>query len=308
LDSILNQSNEINIQIAVSDNASIDGTRDLVEQYSKVYKNIVYYRWDSNKGADLNYLKSVEIATGEYCWLMGSDDLIPEGAIDKVLDFIDDADIYLVDRIEASIKLEYLNQLNWLEVNEKDCVFNFSNNSELIRYFSSCKRLGGLFSYLSSVIVRRKVWNNYPCNQKYIGTLYSHAYILLCIIFNGGKLIYIREPLVVSRGGNDSFLSLHWMQRTLIDLNGYHQLGLDLIDDRGLRELFWSVMKNELSSISVIKTLAVSGFGSWDEYKSLALETYKIPSRVLFLAEILYPFLRTAYIIKNFIKNLIKIN
>ncbi len=30
-----------------------------------------YFRWDSNKGADRNFLKVVEIASGEYCWLMG---------------------------------------------------------------------------------------------------------------------------------------------------------------------------------------------------------------------------------------------
>ena len=204
----------------------------------------------------------------------------------------------MFDRIEADINLKYLKVCKWLEVNEKPNEFNFLEQSELIRYISSCRRLGGLFSYLSSIIVKKDTWDQFPCEQKYIGTLYSHAYVLLNIVFNGGRLRYIQEPLVVSRGGNDSFLSLHWMQRTLIDLSGYHSLGNDLIVDKEVKDQFWSIMRYELPNKSIYKTLAASGFANWPEYKELAINIYKIPKKTLFIAEIIYPILRSIYLLK----------
>jgi abequosyltransferase len=304
LDSILVQSDPKIIEIVISDNASTDDTDNLVNKYIEENSNIVYYKWPENNGADKNFLKAIEISSGEYCWLMGSDDLLDGGAIAQILLTIDSEDIYLVDRKEVDINLRPMHSTSWLENVGNSCYFDFSKQTEIIRYFRSCKRLGGLFSFISSIIVKRDSWNKYPCDSKFIGSLYSHAFILLNILFGGGTLRHIAKPLVISRNGNDSFITHHWMQRTLIDLNGYHSLGVNLIGDQEVRELFWSVMKNELSGISVIKTLAVSGFGSWGEYKSLALETYKIPARILFLAEILYPFIRTVYIIKNLIKKI----
>ena len=81
LDSIISQADPDEVQIAISDNASSDQTKELVENIRLSYPNIAYFRWGENMGADRNYLKAVEISNGDYCWLMGSDDLIPSGAI-----------------------------------------------------------------------------------------------------------------------------------------------------------------------------------------------------------------------------------
>lgn len=301
LESIALQANPEVVQIVVSDNASSDRTEELVAGLRSSYPNIVYFRWPNNMGADRNYLKSVEVADGDYCWLMGSDDYVPKEAIGKVLASLKDADIYLVGRTEANFHLQKLQDRIWLDGKEPDQIFDFSSKAEIIRYFESCRSLGGVFSYLSSLIVKRSSWNASRCDEKFIGTLYSHVAILLQIVMKGGVLSYIREPLVISRGGNDAFLT-DWIKRGLIDLRGYQQLGEILIDDHEIRDAFWGVMKYQHTPINIIKMKAMSGWLDWPEYKRLAQNIFSIPRYATLLAEVLYPISRFAFIVKRFFK------
>lgn len=304
LNSIIEQANPADVQIAISDNASSDKTMELVDEFKKKYSNIVYFQWPKNMGADRNYLKAVEIANGDYCWLMGSDDYVPAEAIKKVLARLKDADIYIIGRTEANFHLEKLQDRCWLDETESDQDFNFSSKAEVIRYFNACRRLGGIFSYLSSIIVKRESWVRFPCEENFIGTLYAHVYILLSMVMNGCTLSYVKEPLIVSRAGNDSFLT-DWVRRGLIDLRGYHQLGEVLIPDAEVRGAFWGVMRYEHTPINILKSKAMSGWKDWPEYKRLAHDIYLIPRWVSHLAEILYPPARLAFLVKRHYKNML---
>ena len=71
LDSIVAQWDD-DLEITVADNASEDDTERLVESYRQRYGSVRYFRWGANQGADRNYLKSVELAAGRYCWAVVS--------------------------------------------------------------------------------------------------------------------------------------------------------------------------------------------------------------------------------------------
>lgn len=301
LASIVLQADPEMVQIAVSDNASTDQTEQLVNEVREKFPNIAYHKWPNNMGADKNYLKAVEIADGEYCWLMGSDDYVPEGAVGRILSLLGDEDIYLFGRTEASLRLERMRNCYWLDESEPSQKFRFSSRSEIIRYFNACRRLGGLFSYLSSIVVKKSSWERINFDEIFIGTLYSHAFILLAIVQSQATLSYIKEPLIISRAGNDSFLT-DWVRRGLIDLKGYHQLGTRLIPDMEVRRAFWAVMRHEHAPINAIKSLAASGWKDWAEYKKFAHGIYLVPRWVTFVAEVAYPFSRLAYRIKRLYK------
>ena len=62
------------VELIVSDNASSDGTRDIVESYVKKDRRIRYERQSANIGANLNYSHVTKRAVGEYFkWASSSD-------------------------------------------------------------------------------------------------------------------------------------------------------------------------------------------------------------------------------------------
>jgi abequosyltransferase len=225
LDSIICQSDD-SIEIVVSDNASADGTEEVVRNARLRFKNIIYYRWPHNMGADLNYLKSVELATGEFCWFLGSDDLIKNNAVKRILDEIrGNNDIYLCSEYLCDLKLKAYAIHFLLPKNIPDMVFNLSERNQLLQYFHLAQSHSALFGYLSSIIFKRAKWNSIIYNDSYTGTLYSHMFMLYSFIEKGCLLKYIKEPLVYWRSGNDSFGGAGKIQsRYMIDINGFKRI------------------------------------------------------------------------------------
>lgn len=74
------------VELVVSNNASTDGTADYLRSIDD--PRLRWWTNDENIGGDRNFLKCVEEAKGEYVWLFGDDDLLPEGSVTRVLDFL----------------------------------------------------------------------------------------------------------------------------------------------------------------------------------------------------------------------------
>jgi len=77
------------IEIVVADNASSDNTADIVKQTPLP---IVYGRKNSTVGFARNVLfATAELASGEFVWVLGDDDLVLPGGVTRVLDSINKA-------------------------------------------------------------------------------------------------------------------------------------------------------------------------------------------------------------------------
>jgi glycosyltransferase involved in cell wall biosynthesis len=77
------------IEVCISDNASQDGTAEIVAGLAaRASCPVRYRRLPQDLGLVANLLSAVELAQGEYCWLMGSDDLPQEGALGRALERI----------------------------------------------------------------------------------------------------------------------------------------------------------------------------------------------------------------------------
>ena len=86
LPSILDQADEGVVEVVVSDNASTDDTAE----YLRTINHPCFSWWtnEENIGGDRNFLKCVAEARGEYVWLFGDDDIMPAGAVSRVVDFL----------------------------------------------------------------------------------------------------------------------------------------------------------------------------------------------------------------------------
>jgi len=75
------------VEICISDNASRDGTDEVVERFRSEYPDlqVVYSRNERDLGVGRNIMRAAELASGEWCWFFGSDDQVAEGGVERVL-------------------------------------------------------------------------------------------------------------------------------------------------------------------------------------------------------------------------------
>lgn len=261
LDSILSQPEASKVEIAISDNASTDNTDELIKAYQEKHVNIVYLKLAENLGPDRNYFKAVEISSGEYAWLMGSDDKLADGSLAQVLHEIESGkDIYLQDRIECDINMNVIKRRSWWRSGTKEN-WDFSVDN-LEDYFSTCTSLGGVFSFLSSIVVKKSKWNNYHPPEPYFETAYSHVYTLLSILKNQGTMKLLNSGAVLSRGGNDHFAAEGLCKRRLIDFLGYTALSKDLK---------FNALSNILRSEHSVKSVSAMFLGCTSNAKVFSL-------------------------------------
>lgn len=269
LNNIKDESITSSLEVCVSDNASTDDTEEMVLKWMKKNNiNIKYSKNSHNEGADNNFLKSVAMAEGDYCWLFGSDDLFAHNAIEKVLAEINisGSDIYLFNRVNCDIDMNPIKVRKWFsdEISTKE--FDFKKSDDLIEYLKGADSLGAIFSYLSSIVFKRKLWRSQEFDSSYIGTGYSHVYYLMSMVSSGCKLYYLDEALVLNRGGNDSFLSDGKANRALIDLYGYSKIADDIFKGTDFYMPFLDVLtKKERKQFKTIMFLRYySNSSDWE--------------------------------------------
>ena len=254
LDCILNQLKDIEddvVEICVSDNSSTDNTQSMILEYQQKYNNITYFRWDKNMGADMNYLKVVEIAHGKYCWFFGSDDLMADGAIKKMLEEIKEkCDIYLCNRYECDINMNVFGKTDFFYKNIPSKIFKFSDTVSRIKYLKCVKGLGGVFSYLSAIVFKKEQWDSIKYDTSFTGTAYAHSYILLSIINKNNTTFKISdEYLVMNRNENDSFLINGYVNRIKLDFDGYKKLFTVVFkDNKKIADYYKIILRKYYSS------------------------------------------------------------
>ena len=215
------------IEICISDNASTDETCDIVKDWQQRLPsmNISYQVNTENLGADKNYLKSIEMANGKYCWFFGSDDKFLPNAIDTMLN-----------------SLNTIPEETLIIPNQKCYNFDFTQtvfcnahpyfqmkSNQLCRTIDAFTDFNPLaLGFLSILCFPRSRWNDALKDKRYtdfIGSAYVHMYILLSMIQKGLPVLFLSEKIVGWRAGNDFFLSeLKEFGRIKIDIIGYSDI------------------------------------------------------------------------------------
>jgi len=73
------------VEVLVSDNASGDHTRAVVESFRATIPNLRYHRHEQNLGSNQNFLSCMALATGRYVWLIGDDDQLAPGSVARLV-------------------------------------------------------------------------------------------------------------------------------------------------------------------------------------------------------------------------------
>jgi abequosyltransferase len=258
----------MDVEICVSDNASKDDTQAVISRYQTSHP-IVYYRWPENMGADRNFLKCVEIASGDYCWLMGSDDYVEPGAIRYLIDFLQNHQVVGLSVNRKAYTVD-LSRQTWEKpiVNlQQDYVFKSADEAYCY--------LGMYYGYISGQVIKRSIWNKVIAKeniQKYFNA-YVHIFIIGKMLFEG-QWAYIKYSCVRWRGDNDSFMSEGRLRRIRIDLYGYEPIVRDLFGNNS------RVYKRHLTQVATYPVwygvLSLKQTATASESAKIFIETLKI--------------------------------
>ncbi len=94
LNSVISQVEQNNlsstVEIIVSDNCSDDGTQEYMTGLCREKHYIKYSRNEKNIGVVKNIIKLFELTNGKYWMFYGDDDILPEGALIKVINVLND--------------------------------------------------------------------------------------------------------------------------------------------------------------------------------------------------------------------------
>jgi glycosyltransferase involved in cell wall biosynthesis len=177
---------EDKVEVVVSDNASTDATQDLVARYRDTLP-LRYFRNEENVGAERNFLRAVEAARGEYCWLFGDDERLSAGALQRVVGILEGQhpDLLIVNDQTTPYVSEDV---------------SFDSFGDFVRHFVRHDVRVVLWSTLISFNIFRKAgWDGVRDKERFLPSRYLHSCTIAEAWFERGKVLLKREPLVIVR-------------------------------------------------------------------------------------------------------------
>lgn len=268
------------LEICISDNHSPDDTEQAVAAFKATSPvRIVYKKQVQNLGPDMNFLDVVNMSSGKYCWYMGDDDRMREGAISLVLAAISQPNpalIYNGSRIDCDINLQPLRYDNFYNERLTKKSFDLSSDADLVAYFDACRALGGVFSYLSSLIFAKSAWDKVQYDDRATGLCYAHVFMMLSIVMRKeGRLQVFTEALVESRNNDEIIRNYGRVKRFLWDIDGY-KLFTELIFPKkdAVHNAFVKVMQRVHNWHTLLNVRSMTTIEQWNDI-AIKLKTFK---------------------------------
>lgn len=209
LESVIGQRSE-EVEILVSDNASSDETEVMMRKYSKE-KNIRYYRNSENLGMDRNFLNCLQKARGEYVHLLSDDDILLPGAIKKILSLIDKEkpDYINLNSFTYSTQIFKLSERKPPRIRLDDDVITCDKKIYM-------GYLGVYITYISATIIKRSNFLKIESPEKYFGTYFLHAHLVLDMLKDeNSKVIITKEAFLAAKNNNSGGFNLYevWIKQ-----------------------------------------------------------------------------------------------
>ena len=201
LESIVPQLNP-KIELLVSDNASDDGTDEMMVQS---FPMVRYIKNETNKGWDYNFLQCYREAKGTYVILLGSDDRMSAGAIDYLTDFLEnnDCDLVFLNYRFFNVTKEKIYNGEWIKDYKTKNDIVTTDRSLFMKYADHA------ITYMSASIDKRELLMKVNEPERFFGTNFMHTYVMLEAIKDKDALFgVIMQPLIEQNTkGDDAEIS-----------------------------------------------------------------------------------------------------
>ena len=184
-----------NVAVYVADDSDGNENKKWIEKASKQHplSHITHAINKQNLGIDENIKNCIVSPETEYVWLLGEDDLLMPGAVDKVLRVLS------TDRPSFVFANYIYSNNDHTRISSKPVLNAYSENTrESFNVFA--KKNIWAVGFIGSCIIKKDDW----CNQdvkKFTGSYYSHVGGIIDSSF-GKEIIIISDILVLNRSEN----------------------------------------------------------------------------------------------------------
>jgi len=188
-------------ELCISDNSKGDETANLIHTKYSGSSQIVYRRSLDAPSLDENFNMAISMASGEYVWIFGDDDLIVE-------DFLAELITYLKSSSPDSVILNSCSFQDQDQVEASRLVLD-----SLIVYGPNDNDLfltdqGGYLTYGGCIVIRKKLWEKYWRSEK-VGTFFAHTDAIFRAKI-GHSFHYLPRPAIKMRLHMQTWTAKHF--------------------------------------------------------------------------------------------------
>ncbi|NVN98809.1 MAG: glycosyltransferase family 2 protein [Geobacteraceae bacterium] len=184
---------ESQIEIIISDNASTDNTSDVVRSYKDNGFIFRYVCNEENIGADRNFAQCFTFASGKYVLVFGDDDVLLDGAIDKILMVIRSGEYGVVYLNSYGFSADYLFEA---PRKEKNGTVIYSDQSGIIR------KINYWITFASGNIVNKSLIDNKFNPDEFVGTNLVQLNWVLSAMLAAKENVVIEDYIVAYKLAN----------------------------------------------------------------------------------------------------------
>lgn len=181
------------IPIFISDDSADETNTAVIARLRARYPHLVHDRNPVNLGIDRNILKSVDLCTCRYAWMIGEDDRMVPEAIDTVM--------AVLEKAPEELPFVYVNYASvdetlTLVLHEKSIELE-EDTRQPIELFLETEAWS--IGFIGACIINRRLWDT-ARREPYLDTYFAHVGMILEYM-KGRELYLIAKPLVLNRCG-----------------------------------------------------------------------------------------------------------
>jgi glycosyltransferase involved in cell wall biosynthesis len=187
------------VEILVSDNSSPDDTFDIVQRYlDPAHPNIRYQRHSENIGSDANFISCYDNASGKYFWLCGDDDIVIEGALDRLIGHLHAEDYDLIFAHPYSFHNDHIEEYRGDLFNRRYHTITDAHQFAMT--------VNIMFTFISGIIVNKERLDEFPHEPfaSFINTNLVQLSWVLPLLRTHRRSLVLWQRVVAGRGGHAS--------------------------------------------------------------------------------------------------------
>ncbi len=193
IQSIIRSIGDRAIPIFISDDSTDDTNLAVITRLQTVYPHIIHDRNPKNLGIDRNILKSVDLCTCRYAWMIGEDDRMVPEAIETVLNVLGKAGCELPF---VYVNYASVDETLTLVLHENSLPLKQDTTMHAEEFFETDAWSIG---FIGACVINRHLWSTAK-REPYLDSYFAHVGMIMEYL-KGKDLFLIAKPLVLNRCG-----------------------------------------------------------------------------------------------------------